>query len=82
LIVLEGSVLDVGEVYYALEEEITRRRYDVMSMGYDPYNADLFVKLWTQYNGAYGVEVVKQGARTESVPLGEIKKLSEDRMLL
>ena len=82
LIVLEGSVLDVAEVYEVLDDEIEKRRYDVMAMGYDPYNADVFVKLWTQYNGPFGIEVVKQGVRTESVPLGEIKNLSEDRVLL
>jgi phage terminase large subunit-like protein len=82
LIVLDGSVLEIAEVYEVLDDEIEKRNYDVMAMGYDPYNADVFVKLWTQYNGPFGVEVVKQGARTESVPLGEIKKLSEDRMLL
>jgi phage terminase large subunit-like protein len=82
LIIMEGSVLEIDEVYYVLDEEIERRKFDVMAMGYDPYNADVFVKLWTQNYGPYGVEVVKQGVRTESVPLGEIKKLSEDRMLL
>jgi len=82
LIVLEGSVLDITDVFEVLDDEIEKRKYDVMAMGYDPYNADVFVKLWQQHNGPFGVEVVKQGARTESVPLGEIKKLSEDRMLL
>jgi phage terminase large subunit-like protein len=82
LIVLEGNVLDVEEVYEVLDEEIERRKYDVMAMGYDPYNAEVFVKLWTQHNGPFGIEVVKQGVRTESVPLGEIKNLSEDRFLL
>ena len=82
LIVLEGSVLDVVEVYETLDDEIEKRRYDVMAIGYDPYNADVFVKLWIQHNGPFGVEVVKQGVRTESVPLGEIKNLSEDRFLL
>ena len=82
LIVLDGSVLDIPEVYEVLEDEIERRKFDVMAVGYDPYNADAFVKLWTQFNGPFGVEVVRQGVRTESVPLGEIKKLSEDRMLL
>lgn len=82
LIVLEGSVLDIGTVYEVLEEEIHQRKYDVMALGYDPYNADVFIKLWTQDNGPFGIEVVKQGVRTESVPLGEIKKLSEDRLLL
>ena len=82
LLVLEGSVLDVAEVYEALDDEIERRKYDVMAMGYDPYNADVFVKLWIRHNGPFGTEVVKQGVRTESVPLGEIKNLSEDRFLL
>ena len=82
LIVMPGSVLDIAEVYYVLDDEIEKRKFDVMAMGYDPYNADVFVKLWTQNYGPYGVEVVKQGVRTESVPLGELKKLSEDRMLL
>lgn len=82
LIILEGSVLDIEEVYSVLDDEIERRKFDVMSMGYDPYNADVFVKLWTQHNGPFAIEVVKQGVRTESVPLGEIKKLSEDRVLL
>jgi phage terminase large subunit-like protein len=82
LIVLEGNVLDMTEVYEVLEEEIERRKFDVMAMGYDPYNADVFVKLWVQNNGPYAVEVVKQGVRTESVPLGEIKNLSEDGFLL
>ena len=82
LIVLEGNVLDIAEVYEVLDDEIERRKYDVMTMGYDPYNAEVFVKLWTQHNGPFGIEVVKQGVRTESVPLGEIKNLSEDRYLL
>lgn len=82
LIVLEGSVLDYTEVFEVLDREIEARHFDVLAMGYDPYNADTFVKLWVQTNGPYGVEVVKQGVRTESVPLGEIKKLSEDRLLL
>jgi phage terminase large subunit-like protein len=80
--VMDGSVLDIPEVYEVLEDEIERRGYLVQAMGYDPYNADSFVKLWTQFNGPFGIEVVRQGVRTESVPLGEIKKLSEDRMLL
>lgn len=82
LIVMEGSVLEIDEVYYVLEEEIEKRRFEVMAMGYDPYNSEVFVKLWTQNYGPFGVEVVKQGVRTESVPLGELKKLSEDRLLL
>lgn len=82
LFVMEGSVLDIAEVYVALEEEIEARKFDVRAMGYDPYNADVFVRMWTQNNGPFAVEVIKQGVRTESVPLGEIKKLSEDRMLI
>ena len=82
LIVLEGSVLDTTEVYEVVEEEIEKRQFDVITLGYDPYNAEAFVKLWEQYNGPFGVEVVKQGVRTESVPLGEIKKLTADRLLL
>lgn len=82
LFVMEGSVLSIEEVYEVLEEEISSRQYDVMAMGYDPYNADVFVKLWEAYNGPFGIEVVKQGVRTESVPLGEIKKMTEDRRLL
>lgn len=82
LIVLEGSVLNMEEVFYSLESEIEKRGFNVLTMGYDPYNAESFIKLWTQSNGPYGVEVVRQGTRTESVPLGEIKKLSEDRRLI
>lgn len=82
LIIMEGSVLDMEQIYDVLEEEIDKRKYDVMALGYDPYNADLFVRLWEAHNGPFGIEVVRQGARTESVPLGEIKNLSEDRLLL
>lgn len=82
LFVLDGSVLDIPTVYEVLEEEIERRQWDVTTIGYDPYNADVFVRLWIQNNGPFGVEVIKQGVRTESVPLGELKHLSEDRLLL
>lgn len=82
LFVMEGSVLSIEEVYEVLDEEISSRQYDVMAMGYDPYNADVFVKHWEADNGPFGIEVVKQGVRTESVPLGEIKKMTEDRRLL
>jgi len=82
LFIMDGSVLDISDVYDVLDEEIEARGYDVMVMGYDPYNADVFVKRWMQDNGPFGIELVKQGARTESVPLGEIKKLSEDRKLI
>lgn len=82
LIVLEGTVLDMLEVYEDLDHHIQSNDYDVRSFGFDPYNAREFVERWEQENGAYGVEKVIQGARTESVPLGELKKLAEERMLL
>lgn len=81
LIVLEGTVLDMLEVYEDLYKHILDCGYDVRSFGYDPYNAREFVARWEQENGSYGIEKVIQGARTESVPLGELKKLSEERML-
>jgi phage terminase large subunit-like protein len=80
--VLEGTVLDMMEVYDDLDGHIVECRYDVRSFGYDPYNAKEFVTRWEQENSPYGVEKVIQGARTESVPLGELKKLSEERMLI
>lgn len=82
LIVLEGVVIDIDEVFDDLDQFIMDMEYDVRSFGYDPYNADKFVKRWEMENGPYGTEVVRQGARTESVPLGELKKLAENRMLL
>ena len=82
LIVLEGTVLDMMEVYEDLDNHIVDRGYDVRCFGYDPYNAKEFVTRWEQENGPFGLEKVIQGARTESVPLGELKKMSEDRMLL
>lgn len=82
LIVLEGTVLDMDEVYDDLDAHIQERGYDVRSFGFDPYNAREFVEKWTTLNGPFGVVKVIQGARTESVPLGELKKLSEERMLL
>ena len=82
LIVLEGTVLDMIEVYEDLDNHITDRGYDVRCMGYDPYNAKEFVTRWETENGPFGIEKVIQGAKTESVPLGELKKLSEDRVLL
>lgn len=82
LIVLEGTILDMMEVYEDVEKFISDRQYDVCAFGYDPYNAKEFVERWCNENGSYGVEKVIQGARTESVPLGELKKLSEERMLL
>lgn len=82
LIVLEGTVLDIDEVYEDLDRHIMSLGYDVRCFGYDPYNAKGFVNRWESENGPYGIEKVVQGARTESVPLGELKKLSEERMLL
>lgn len=82
LYVLDGSVLDVAEVFEVLDQEIDRRKYEVLTMGYDPYNAETFVNSWKQRQGPFGIEIVRQGVRTESVPLGELKKLSEDRLLL
>ncbi len=82
LIVLEGIVLNMEEVYDDLDKFIMDSDYDVRCFGYDPYNADVFVSNWIRDNGEYGVGKVIQGRRTESVPLGELKKLSEERMLL
>ena len=82
LIVMPGTVLDMMQVYEDLDEFIMHAGYDVRCFGYDPYNAKEFVERYCQENGAYGVEKVIQGAKTESVPLGELKKLSEERMLL
>lgn len=82
LIVLEGTVLDLEEVYEDLDNHIITSEYDVRCFGYDPYNAKSFVERWERENGPYGIEKVIQGAKTESVPLGELKKLAEERMLL
>jgi phage terminase large subunit-like protein len=81
--VMEGTVLDVdGEVFDDLEQHILNQEYDVRAFGYDPYNAKEFVKRWEQENGPYQIEKVIQGAKTESVPLGELKILAGERMLL
>lgn len=80
--VMEGVVLDMLMVYDDLDAEIQRRKYDVLAMGFDPYNAKDFVEKWSQDNSDYGVVKVIQGARTESVPLGELKKLANKRLLL
>lgn len=80
--VLDGIVLDMMEVYDDLEKFIDDSRYDVRCIGFDPYNAKEFVTRWEQENGPYGIEKVIQGAKSESVPLGELKKLSEERMLI
>lgn len=82
LIVLDGTVLDMMTVYEDLEAHIDSCRYDVRSVGFDPYNAREFMERWERENGPFGLEKVIQGAKTESVPLGELKKLSEERMLL
>jgi phage terminase large subunit-like protein len=82
LVVLEGTVLDMTQVYEDLDDHIAKCEYDVRCFGYDPYNARDFVERWEQENGPYGIEKVIQGAKTESVPLGELKKLAEERMLL
>ena len=82
LIVMPGTILDMMLVYEDLDAHIIERQYDVRCFGFDPYNAKDFVARWESENGPFGVEKVIQGARTESVPLGELKKLSEKRMLL
>lgn len=80
--VLEGTVLDMMEVYDDLEKFIDESQYDVRSFGFDPYNAREFIDRWARENGPYGIEKVIQGSKTESVPLGELKKLAEERMLI
>lgn len=82
LIIMEGVRLDIPTIYEDVDQFITENSYDVRAFGYDPYNAEEFVKAWVQDNGPFGVEKVIQGARTESVPLGELKHLSEERMLI
>jgi len=80
--VLDGAVLDMMEVYEDLERFIIDNEYDVRAFGFDPYNAKEFVTRWQAENGPYGIEKVIQGARTESVPLGELKALSGERLLI
>lgn len=80
--VLDGTVLDMMDVYDDLDRYIVECNYDVLAFGYDPYNAREFVEKWTSENGPFGVEKVIQGVRTESVPLGELKKMAEERLLL
>ena len=82
LIIMEGTILDMMEVYDDLELHITQSGYDIRSFGYDPYNAKEFVNRWVTENGEFGVEKVIQGARTESVPLTELKKLASERMII
>lgn len=81
LIVMDGTVLDMMQVFDDLDTYISEQEYDVRSLGFDPYNAREFIERWVSENGPYGVEKVIQGAKTESVPLGELKKLSEQRLL-
>lgn len=82
LIVLEGTTLDMTEVYDDLDHHIEQCEYDIRCLGYDPYNAKEFIERWERENGPFGIEKVIQGARTESVPLGELKDMAEDRLLL
>ena len=80
--ILEGNILDMMEVYEDIDRHISERDYDVRTVGYDPYNSTQFIHRWETENTSFGIEKVRQGSRTESVPLGELKKLSEERMLL
>ncbi|MCM1524232.1 MAG: terminase large subunit [Ruminococcus sp.] len=82
LVVMDGTILNMMNVYDDLDAHICERGYDVRCFGYDPYNAKEFVERWQTENGPFGIEKVIQGAKTESVPLGELKKLAEDRLLL
>lgn len=82
LIVLDGNILDMMQVYDDLDEHITQSNYDVRCLGFDPYNAKEFVERWQTENGPFGIEKVIQGSKTESVPLGELKSLAEARALL
>jgi phage terminase large subunit-like protein len=82
LVVMPGTTLHMMDVYDELDAHITECEYDVCSFGYDPYNAQAFVERWENENGPYGIAKVRQGMQTESVPLGELKKLAEDSMLL
>lgn len=82
LIAMDGAILDLSLVYEDLDRHIESMEYDVMCVGYDQYNAKEFMERWATENGPFGIEKVVQGARTESVPLGELKKLAEERMLL
>ena len=79
---MDGNILDMMQVYEDLDNHIVEVGYDVRCFGYDPYNAREFVERWERENGPFGIVKVIQGAKTESVPLGELKKLSEERMLL
>lgn len=82
LVIMEGTVLDMDQVYDDLDQFIIQSEYDVRCFGYDPYNAKAFVERWERENGPFGIEKVIQGSKTESVPLGELKKLAEERLLI
>ena len=82
LVIMEGTTLDMMDVYDDLDTHISNRNYDVRTFGFDPYNSESFIQRWVTENGPFGVDKVIQGAKTESVPLGELKKLSEERLLL
>lgn len=82
LAVMPGTILDMDEVYEDLEQFMTECKYEPICLGYDPYNAKVFVERWEREHGPFGIEKVPQGAKTESVPLGEIRKMAEDRLLL
>lgn len=82
LVIMEGAILDMMKVYDDLDAHIMANQYSIVGFGYDPYNAKDFVEKWVQNYGSYGVEVVRQGVRTESVPLGELKNLANQRLLL
>ena len=79
---MEGTVLDMIQVYEDLDDYIVNCGYDVRCVGYDPYNAKEYIERWSSENGPFGIEKVIQGSKTESVPLGELKKLAEERMLI
>jgi phage terminase large subunit-like protein len=82
LVVLDGAVLDMMEVYEELDNYIIQNEYTIIAFGFDPYNSKEFVERWCKENSGFGVTKVKQGVKTESVPLGELKKLAGERMLL
>lgn len=81
LMVFEGTVLDLDEVYDDLEKYIEENQYDIRAVGYDPYNAKDFIERWARENGQFAIEKVRQGSKTETVPLGEIKKMTEERLI-
>lgn len=81
LMVFEGTVLDLDEVYDDLDKYIEENQYDIRAVGYDPYNAKDFIERWARENGQFAIEKVRQGSKTETVPLGEIKKMTEERLI-